>query len=96
MSQRHNGKLWQVNNYRINDIATLGGRYLGTQGTYFLTWEGLFWEKVSSFEGSMRYKKLTNVQCSGLNQIPNNRSCCGEPRCSIERMSTLVSRYSLT
>ena len=39
--------------------------------TYFPTWEGLFWEKASSFEESMRYKKLTNVQCSGLNQIPN-------------------------
>ena len=29
------------------------------------------WEKVSGFEESMRYKKLTNAQQSGLNQILN-------------------------
>ncbi len=42
-------------------------------GTYFPTWEGLFWEKASGFEESMKYKKLTNAQRSGLNQIPNRR-----------------------
>merc|ERR1712032_1502 len=35
--------------------------------------EGLFWEKASGFEESMKYKKLTNAQRSGLNQIPNRR-----------------------
>jgi pre-mRNA-processing factor 8 len=35
------------------------------------TLSGLFWEKASGFEESMRYKKLTNAQQSGLNQIPN-------------------------
>ncbi|GMH15918.1 hypothetical protein Nepgr_017759 [Nepenthes gracilis] len=39
----------------------------------FPTWEGLFWEKASGFEESMKYKKLTNVLRSGLNQIPNHR-----------------------
>ena len=43
------------------------------KGTYFPTWEGLFWEKASGFEESMRWKKLTNAQRSGLNQIPNRR-----------------------
>lgn len=43
------------------------------KGTYFPTWEGLFWEKSSTFEESMKYKKLTNAQRSGLNQIPNRR-----------------------
>ena len=59
------------------------------KGTYFPTWEGtveyykptcdlisalgLFWEKASGFEESMRYKKLTNAQRSGLNQIPNRQ-----------------------
>jgi hypothetical protein len=33
-----------------------------TTGTYFPTWEGLFWEKASGFEESMKYKKLTNAQ----------------------------------
>ncbi|CAE5964834.1 unnamed protein product [Arabidopsis arenosa] len=32
------------------------------KGTYFPTWEGLFWEKASGFEESMKYKKLTNAQ----------------------------------
>ena len=25
-------------------------------GTYFVTWEGLFWEKASGFEESMKYR----------------------------------------
>ena len=33
----------------------------------------LFWEKASGFEESMKYKKLTNAQRAGLNQIPNRR-----------------------
>lgn len=35
-----------------------------------------FWcfrEKASGFEESMKWKKLTNAQRSGLNQIPNRR-----------------------
>lgn len=43
------------------------------KGTYFPTWEGLFWEKASGFEEQMKYKKLTNAQRSGLVQIPNRR-----------------------
>ena len=43
------------------------------KGTYFPTWEGLFWEKASGFEEQMKYKKLTNAQRSGLSQIPNRR-----------------------
>ena len=77
-SQRHDGKLWQLNNYRVDVIAALGGvegilEHTLFKGTYFPTWEGLFCEKASGFEESMRYKKLTNAQRSGLNQIPNRR-----------------------
>jgi pre-mRNA-processing factor 8 len=59
-------------------IAALGGvggilEHTLFKGTYFPTWEGLFWEKASIFEESMRYKKFTNAQRSGLNQIPNRR-----------------------
>lgn len=53
----------------VSDAAVLSA----LQGTYFPTWEGLFWEKASGFEESMKYKKLTNAQRSGLNQIPNRR-----------------------
>eukprot|EP01084_Bolivina_argentea_P006621 12562_1 len=76
--QRHDGKLWNLNNYRTDIIQSLGGvegilEHTLFKGTYFPTWEGLFWEKASGFEESMKYKKLTNAQRSGLNQIPNRR-----------------------
>ncbi|KAI3379717.1 hypothetical protein SNEBB_004371 [Seison nebaliae] len=76
--QRHDGKLWNLNNYRTDIIQALGGvegilEHTLFKGTYFPTWEGLFWEKASGFEESMRWKKLTNAQRSGLNQIPNRR-----------------------
>ncbi|KAF5181753.1 Pre-mrna-processing-splicing factor [Thalictrum thalictroides] len=76
--QRHDGKLWNLNNYRTDVIQALGGvegilEHTLFRGTCFPTWEGLFWEKASGFEESMKYKKLTNAQRSGLNQIPNRR-----------------------
>ncbi|CEP01163.1 unnamed protein product (mitochondrion) [Plasmodiophora brassicae] len=76
--QRHDGKLWNLNNYRTDVIQALGGvegilEHTLFKGTYFPTWEGLFWEKASGFEESMKFKKLTNAQRSGLNQIPNRR-----------------------
>lgn len=72
------GKLWNLNNYRTDMIQALGGvegilEHTLFKGTYFPTWEGLFWEKASGFEESMKFKKLTNAQRSGLNQIPNRR-----------------------
>ncbi len=72
--QRHDGKLWNLNNYRTDMIQSLGGvegilEHTLFKGTYFPTWEGLFWEKASGFEESMKYKKLTNAQRSGLNQV---------------------------
>ncbi|KOB84899.1 hypothetical protein PFDG_00265 [Plasmodium falciparum Dd2] len=77
-NQRHDGKLWNLNNYRTDMIQALGGvegilEHTLFKGTFFPTWEGLFWEKASGFEESMKYKKLTNAQRSGLNQIPNRR-----------------------
>lgn len=76
--QRHDGKLWNLNSYRTDMIQALGGvegilEHTLFKGTYFPTWEGLFWEKASGFEESMKFKNLTNAQKSGLNQIPNRR-----------------------
>eukprot|EP01062_Namystynia_karyoxenos_P058492 TRINITY_DN50017_c0_g1_i1.p1 TRINITY_DN50017_c0_g1~~TRINITY_DN50017_c0_g1_i1.p1 ORF type:complete len:2366 (+),score=967.90 TRINITY_DN50017_c0_g1_i1:106-7098(+) len=76
--QRHDGKLWNLNNYRTDMIQALGGvegilEHTLFKGTYFPTWEGLFWEKASGFEESMKHKNLTNAQRLGLNQIPNRR-----------------------
>lgn len=33
----------------------------------------MFWEKASGFEDSLKFKKLTNAQRTGLSQIPNRR-----------------------
>lgn len=49
------GKLWNLNNYRTDMIQALGGvegilEHTLFKGTYFPTWEGLFWEKASGFE----------------------------------------------
>jgi pre-mRNA-processing factor 8 len=46
-SQRHDGKLWQLNNYRVDVIAALGGvegilEHTLFKGTYFPTWEGVY------------------------------------------------------
>eukprot|EP00177_Eucheuma_denticulatum_P001723 GFKZ01003086.1.p1 GENE.GFKZ01003086.1~~GFKZ01003086.1.p1 ORF type:complete len:2461 (-),score=311.25 GFKZ01003086.1:326-7555(-) len=76
--QRHDGKLWALNNYRTDMIQALGGvegilEHTLFSGTFYQTWEGLFWEKSSGFEESMKFKRLTNAQRSGLNQIPNRR-----------------------
>ncbi|XP_026684160.1 pre-mRNA-processing-splicing factor 8, partial [Diaphorina citri] len=45
--QRHDGKLWNLNNYRTDMIQALGGvegilEHTLFKGTYFPTWEGLF------------------------------------------------------
>lgn len=76
--QRHDGKLWSLSNYRTDMIQALGGvegilEHTMFAGTFYQTWEGLFWEKSSGFEESMKFKRLTNAQRSGLNQIPNRR-----------------------
>ncbi|KAJ5103300.1 hypothetical protein N7532_003829 [Penicillium argentinense] len=73
-SQRHDGKLWNLNAYRTDVIQALGGvetilEHTLFKATAFPSWEGLFWERASGFE----FKKLTNAQRSGLNQIPNRR-----------------------
>jgi hypothetical protein len=49
--QRHDGKLWNLNNYRTDMIQALGGvegilEHTLFKGTGFPTWEGLFWEKA--------------------------------------------------
>ncbi|TGO85895.1 hypothetical protein BPOR_0354g00060 [Botrytis porri] len=75
-SQRHDGKLWNLNAYRTDVIQAHGGvetilEHTLFKATAFPSWEGLFWEKACL--ASMKFKKLTNAQRSGLNQIPNRR-----------------------
>ncbi|CAF3426926.1 unnamed protein product [Rotaria socialis] len=75
--QRHDGKSWNLNNYRTDMIQALDGVEGILEHTLF---KGFVIEIVfsdvltfSSLEQSMRWKKLTNAQRSGLNQIPNRR-----------------------
>ncbi|KAJ1906844.1 Pre-mRNA-processing-splicing factor 8 [Coemansia sp. IMI 209127] len=47
---KHDGKLWQLNNYRTDMIQALGGvecilEHSLFRGTYYPTWEGLFWQQ---------------------------------------------------
>lgn len=77
-SNHHDGKLWNLSAYRTDVIQALGGietilEHTLFKGTGFDSWEGLFWEKASGFEDSLKFKKLTNAQRSGLSQIPNRR-----------------------
>lgn len=77
-SNHHDGRLWNLNAYRADVIQALGGietilEHTLFKGTGFDSWEGLFWEKASGFEDSLKFKKLTNAQRSGLSQIPNRR-----------------------
>ncbi|KAK6202977.1 NUC071 domain-containing protein [Scheffersomyces amazonensis] len=77
-NNHHDGKLWNLNAYRTDVIQALGGietilEHTLFRGTGFDSWEGLFWEKASGFEDSLKFKKLTNAQRSGLSQIPNRR-----------------------
>lgn len=77
-SSHHDGKLWNLTAYRTDVIQALGGvetilEHTLFRGTGFDSWEGLFWEKASGFEDSLKFKKLTNAQRSGLSQIPNRR-----------------------
>lgn len=62
-SQRHDGKLWNLNAYRTDVIQALGGvetilEHTLFKATAFPSWEGLFWEKASGFEESVRFFRV--------------------------------------
>ncbi|KAI1661879.1 PROCN-domain-containing protein [Daldinia decipiens] len=61
-SQRHDGKLWNLNAYRSDVIQALGGvetilEHTLFKATGFPSWEGLFWEKACLAKGTklLRY-----------------------------------------
>ncbi|WPH01472.1 Pre-mRNA-processing-splicing factor 8 [Acrodontium crateriforme] len=61
-SQRHDGKLWNLNQYRSDVIQALGGvetilEHTLFKATAFPSWEGLFWEKACLAKGTqlLRY-----------------------------------------
>ena len=61
-SQRHDGKLWNLNAYRTDVIQALGGvetilEHTLFKATGFPSWEGLFWERACLAKGTklLRY-----------------------------------------
>jgi pre-mRNA-processing factor 8 len=57
-SQRHDGKLWNLNAYRTDVIQALGGvetilEHTLFKATGFPSWEGLFWERACLANGTM-------------------------------------------
>lgn len=57
-SQRHDGKLWNLNAYRTDVIQALGGvetilEHTLFKATAFPSWEGLFWERACLAYGTM-------------------------------------------
>ncbi|GAB7344574.1 hypothetical protein MBLNU457_3072t1 [Dothideomycetes sp. NU457] len=61
-SQRHDGKLWNLNSYRTDVIQALGGvetilEHTLFKATAFPSWEGLFWERACLANGThlLRY-----------------------------------------
>ncbi|KAF2002138.1 pre-mRNA processing splicing factor 8 [Amniculicola lignicola CBS 123094] len=60
-SQRHDGKLWNLNAYRTDVIQALGGvetilEHTLFKATAFPSWEGLFWEKACLANGTKLLK----------------------------------------
>jgi pre-mRNA-processing factor 8 len=63
-SQRHDGKLWNLNAYRTDVIQALGGvetilEHTLFKATAFPSWEGLFWEKAS---GTLKRFRILSLQ----------------------------------
>ncbi|KAJ2843888.1 Pre-mRNA-processing-splicing factor 8, partial [Coemansia brasiliensis] len=70
---KHDGRLWQLNTYRTDMIQALGGvecilEHSLFRGTYYPTWEGLFWQqqcfargtRILMFDGS--YQEVQHVR----------------------------------
>ena len=75
---RHDGKLWNLHDYRSDVIQALGGvegilSHSIFKATGYRRWEGLFWDNSTGFEEALKYRKLTNAQRQGLSQVPNRR-----------------------
>ncbi|KAJ1680004.1 Pre-mRNA-processing-splicing factor 8, partial [Spiromyces aspiralis] len=57
-NQRHDGKLYNLSQYRTDMIQALGGietilEHTLFKGTFYPTWEGIFWEKSCFVSGTL-------------------------------------------
>lgn len=65
-SQRHDGKLWNLNAYRTDVIQALGGvetilEHTLFKATAFPSWEGLFWERACLAKGTQLLRYDTSI-----------------------------------
>ena len=81
-SQRHDGKLWQLNNYRVDVIAALGGvegilEHTLFKGTYFPTWEGTFQSLLAEYTLTLlsRFVLGKGVWVRGIYEIQKAHKC---------------------
>ncbi|KAG0442228.1 Pre-mRNA-splicing factor spp42 [Dictyocoela muelleri] len=78
ISLKHDGKLWNIDNYRKEIIKYFGGIDKILENTLFsatnyFAFDSLFWENQKEFSNNFLNRKMTNVQKAGVNQIPNKR-----------------------
>ncbi|KAJ5834715.1 hypothetical protein N7447_000741 [Penicillium robsamsonii] len=85
-SQRHDGKLWNLNAYRTDVIQALGGvetilEHTLFKATAFPSWEGLFWEKACLAKGTrlLRYDG-TEINVEDVREGDQLLGPDGEPR----------------
>ncbi|KAL5034098.1 pre-mRNA-splicing factor 8 [Batrachochytrium dendrobatidis] len=100
--QRHDGKLWNLNNYRVDMIQALGGvegilEHTLFKGTYFPTWEGLFWEKAC-FAGhtSLLLADGTTKHASDITTNDQLMGDDGKPRLIREVVNGISPMYHIT
>ncbi|KAL0237114.1 hypothetical protein PCE1_000511 [Barthelona sp. PCE] len=77
-SYNHDGRLFDIDQYRTDVISSLGGpevilSHTMFRATHFGKHEGLFWEKQSAFEKTSVFRNLTHAQRRGVNQLSNRR-----------------------
>jgi pre-mRNA-processing factor 8 len=84
-SQRHDGKLWNLNAYRTDVIQALGGvetilEHTLFKATAFPSWEGLFWEKASGNyppeKIMVNFRDFSSVCCDIVEQLRATRHLC--------------------
>lgn len=73
-SVKHDGRLWSIERFTVDTLEELGGignisKHTLFGATYFRTFNKVFWEDTIV----EKYKRLTNAQRMGMNQIPNRR-----------------------
>ena len=98
---KHDGKLWNLSNYRTDMIQALGGvegilEHSLFKATYFPTWEGLFWEKAC-FRADTRLLLAdgTAVEASEVRVGQKLMGDDGTPRSVLQVVSGLSHLYSI-